>query len=268
MRRKRTIYFNDARHYYLFVHEPPMRLEDAWAPIDEVAGTGVDTFIYGVARGDGLFYPSKKGLRFGADKDSFDMAAYWRVWENMQSLIDRDLDPLRVHLGKETQDVVLRGVRDGEDDLGTPDRRAHHVVGVAPRQAVGKVLGKEQVDAVVNRHDRWRRAQPWQHVVGRVEKVCAQPVQLERDGDVLAQAVAGRLVDDRDEVPREVAQRRLIGSAAQQQIGRLLVDPREMSDQVTDVGTDAVVVPLADIDSDLHRALRLAASGPSRDVSG
>ena len=96
MRRRRTIYFNDARHYYLFVHEPPMRLEDAWSPIDEVAGTAVDTFIYGVSRGDGLFYPSRAGLRFGADKDSFDMAAYWRVWENMQSLIDRGLDPLQV----------------------------------------------------------------------------------------------------------------------------------------------------------------------------
>ena len=96
MRRKRTIYFNDARHYYLFIYEPPMRLEDAWGPIDEVAGTAVDTFIYGVARGDGLFYPSEKGLRFGADQEGFDMAAYWRVWENMQSLIDRGLDPLRV----------------------------------------------------------------------------------------------------------------------------------------------------------------------------
>ncbi len=96
MRRRRTIYFNDARHYYLFVYEPPMRLRDAWAPIDEVAGTAVDTFIYGVARGDGLFYPSEKGLRFGADLDKMTMAAYWRVWENMQSLIDRGLDPLRV----------------------------------------------------------------------------------------------------------------------------------------------------------------------------
>ena len=96
MRRQRTIYFNDARHYYLFVFEPPMRLEHAWRPIDEVAGTGVDTFIYGVARGDGLFYPSRKGQRFGVNTDDFPMSAYWRVWENMQSLIDRDLDPLRV----------------------------------------------------------------------------------------------------------------------------------------------------------------------------
>ena len=96
MRRRRTIYFNDARHYYLFVYEPPMRLEDAWGPIDEASGTAVDTFIYGVARGDGLFYPSDKGLGFGADQEGFDVAAFWWVWENMQSLIDRGLDPLGV----------------------------------------------------------------------------------------------------------------------------------------------------------------------------
>ena len=96
MRQKRTIYFNDARHYYLFVFEPPMTLEDAWVPIDEVAGTAVDTFIYGVERGDGLFYPSRIGMRFGQDIQPFQLAAYWRVWHNMQSLIDRGLDPLQV----------------------------------------------------------------------------------------------------------------------------------------------------------------------------
>ena len=47
-RKRRTIYFNDARHYYLFVFEPPMTMQDAWRPVDEVAGTAVDTFIYGV----------------------------------------------------------------------------------------------------------------------------------------------------------------------------------------------------------------------------
>ncbi|MBT3346786.1 MAG: hypothetical protein HN712_01075 [Gemmatimonadetes bacterium] len=94
MKRRRTLYFNDARHYYLFVHEPPIRLEDAQAPIDEIAGTGVDTFVYGVSRDDGLFYPSKVGKRFG--EKPFEMAAYWRVWQNMQSLMDRGLDPLTV----------------------------------------------------------------------------------------------------------------------------------------------------------------------------
>ncbi|MEE2658966.1 MAG: hypothetical protein VX733_10705 [Candidatus Latescibacterota bacterium] len=97
MRQRRTIYFNDARHYYLFVFEPPMRLEDAWVPVDEVADTGVDTFIYGVSRDDGWFYPSRVGTRFGQDMvGNFEQAAYWRVWQNMQSLVDRDLDPLQV----------------------------------------------------------------------------------------------------------------------------------------------------------------------------
>ena len=96
MRRRRTVYFNDARHYYLFVHEPPMRLIDAWRPVDEVAGTAVDTFAYGVERGDGLFYPSRVGLRFGEGGRPFEYAYQWRSWENVQSLIERGLDPLTV----------------------------------------------------------------------------------------------------------------------------------------------------------------------------
>ncbi|HIG54182.1 MAG TPA: hypothetical protein EYG11_19175 [Candidatus Latescibacteria bacterium] len=96
MRQQRTIYFNDARHYYLFAFEPPMTLEDAWVPIDEVAGTGVDTFAYGVERGDGLFYPSRVGMMFGTDIQPFEQAAYWRTWHNMQGLIERGLDPLMV----------------------------------------------------------------------------------------------------------------------------------------------------------------------------
>jgi len=95
-RRQRTLYYNDARHYYLYVFEPPMKLEEARRPIDELAGTTVDTFVYGVERGDGLFYPSKRGMLFGEDKRPFDISPYWRAWENMQSLIARKLDPLQV----------------------------------------------------------------------------------------------------------------------------------------------------------------------------
>ena len=96
MRKQRTIYFNDARHYYLFVFEPPMRLEDARVPVDEVAGTAVDTFVYGVSRADGLFYPSRIGRMFGDDLRPFQHVHEWRAWENMQSLIARGLDPLTV----------------------------------------------------------------------------------------------------------------------------------------------------------------------------
>jgi hypothetical protein len=96
MRRRRTIYHNDARHYYLWVFDAPMNLQDAWRPIDEVAGTAVDTFSYCVERGDGIFYPSKVGLRFGADKQPFASSIIWHAWENMQSLMDQGLDPLQV----------------------------------------------------------------------------------------------------------------------------------------------------------------------------
>jgi hypothetical protein len=73
-----------------------MKMEDAWVPIDEVAGTAVDTVAYGVERGDGVFYPSKVARMFGDELAPFTMIAYWRTWKNMQSLIERGLDPLTV----------------------------------------------------------------------------------------------------------------------------------------------------------------------------
>ena len=96
MRKQRTIYHNDARHYYLWLYDPPMRLRDAWRPIDDVAGTAIDTFSYCVQRGDGLFYPSRTGLMFGIDQQPFTNAIAWHAWHAMHSLIDQGLDPLQV----------------------------------------------------------------------------------------------------------------------------------------------------------------------------
>jgi uncharacterized lipoprotein YddW (UPF0748 family) len=93
MRRRRNIFFNDARHYYLFIYEPPIRLEDVRKPIDEVAGTNVDTFIYGVQSG-GLFYPSKVGAWYKSQQDPMQHAAEWRVYNNIKSLVDRGYDAL------------------------------------------------------------------------------------------------------------------------------------------------------------------------------
>ena len=99
---RRAMYFNDARHFYLYCYEPPMQLEDAWRPIDEVAGTSVNTFIFGVESG-GLFNHTKVGLRWGADQRPFTSAYQWRAWYNMQSLIDRGLDPLQVLIDRAHQ---------------------------------------------------------------------------------------------------------------------------------------------------------------------
>ena len=98
MRRRRTIYHNDARHSYLWHFEPPMRLEDAWIPIDEVAGTAVDTFSYCVERGDGMFYPTKVGKMFSVEDGKAQSAHNyeWRAAACMLSLMERGLDPLQV----------------------------------------------------------------------------------------------------------------------------------------------------------------------------
>jgi hypothetical protein len=97
-KQQRVLYSNDARHFYLFAHEPPMAMEDAWRCVDDVAGTSVDTFVYMVQRGDGLFYPSKVGRQFGSDMvdSGFWLVAFYRAWHNMKSLEARGLDPLTV----------------------------------------------------------------------------------------------------------------------------------------------------------------------------
>ena len=73
-----------------------MRMKDAWRPIDEVAGTAVDTFSYCIERGDGAFYPTKAGMVFGSDMQPFTNPISWHSWHAMQSLVDRGLDPLQV----------------------------------------------------------------------------------------------------------------------------------------------------------------------------
>ena len=97
LRRGRTMYFNDARHYYMYAFEPPMSKEDAWRPIDELAGTAIDTFIYGVETGGGLFSDTRVAKRFGTDEGPpFESTIRWRAHYNMQNLIDQGLDPLQV----------------------------------------------------------------------------------------------------------------------------------------------------------------------------
>lgn len=94
-RKRRTMYFNDARHFYLYSFESPMSDEDSWRPIDELLGTAVNTLIYGVEAG-GLFSRSKVAPRPFSQSRPYTSALAWRAWHNMQSLIDRGLDPLRV----------------------------------------------------------------------------------------------------------------------------------------------------------------------------
>ena len=95
----RVLWANDARHYHLFVHEPPISELEVVQPVDEIAGSGVDTFVWMVARADGLFYPSDVGQRWPNAElmpQPFDLAAEYRVNANLRSLEARGLDPLQM----------------------------------------------------------------------------------------------------------------------------------------------------------------------------
>ena len=99
MRQRRTIYFNDARHYYMYVYEPPIRLEDTWAPVDEIADTSVDTFVYGFGAGPTMFHLTEVGEVFASHVKAFrDIPGVhrgtlptWRAHENIMSLKERGL---------------------------------------------------------------------------------------------------------------------------------------------------------------------------------
>ena len=65
MSERRVLFHNDARHSYIYYYDPPMRLEEAWKPIDEIVGTGVDTLIYGLGAGPTMFHDTDVGERWG-----------------------------------------------------------------------------------------------------------------------------------------------------------------------------------------------------------
>ena len=128
------MYFNDARHYYLYAFEPPMTMEDAWRPVDELVETSVDTLIYGVETGGGLFSDTKVGVRAMSQTRPIDSAHYWRAWYNMQSLIDRGLDPLQVLIDRahERQLDFIISMR-----MGGAPRDPRYVIGTSGPAAGG-----------------------------------------------------------------------------------------------------------------------------------
>ena len=38
MNKRRVIYYSDARHYHMYIYDPPIQLEAAYAPVDAAAG--------------------------------------------------------------------------------------------------------------------------------------------------------------------------------------------------------------------------------------
>ncbi len=142
-KQRRILYFNDARHYYLYAFEPPMSLEDAWRPIDEIVGTSINTFVYGVESNSGLFNDTKVGVRSGINERPFVEGYYWRAWNNMQSLIDRGLDPLQVLIDRAHERGLdfITSMR-----IGGEPRDPRYRIGVGQVSADGGGAGENNPD--------------------------------------------------------------------------------------------------------------------------
>ncbi len=93
---RRLLFYNDSRHFYMYCYDPPIRIEDVQAPVDEVAGTGVDTLVYGSGPGSTVFHHTKVGEIWGERFSDFDALYAYQATENIRSLIAQGLDPLQI----------------------------------------------------------------------------------------------------------------------------------------------------------------------------
>ena len=90
--RARMLYYDDARHAYLYTVEPPPNVLDVLHPVDVVSNTMVDTFVFGLGIGRTMSYGTQVGeIWFEGSEDH---VANWRARETVLSLLDQGQDPL------------------------------------------------------------------------------------------------------------------------------------------------------------------------------
>ena len=162
----------------------------------------------------------------------------------------------------EPQDVALRALRHRQDPRRAPRRQRDRRARVAERQPVRQVLRKHQVDAVVDRHDR----------PARRRAAAARSAARERASPARAAAPAESSTARRPNSCRpfrrtgrkfgaERRQRaRVLRTAEQHELG-LVVEPRQLPQQVADVGADAEIVKLPGVDADPHGAIIAGQAG-------
>ena len=98
MQSRGVIYFNDTRHNFLYVIEPPISIEQVQRAVDDATVPGVETLVFHV--GDwgvyqpGLFYNTKLGFEWCGPDGRLPIrdGDWWRAWMNLCSLRERGLD--------------------------------------------------------------------------------------------------------------------------------------------------------------------------------
>ena len=101
MKKPRLIYYNDSHHFHGKRVEPRASIHMLRWPVDEVAGTGVDTLVFGLGYGDVFFHQSKVGRVVGQNKEVWESYIDWRIMRMVEEAAKLGTDQLR--------EVVKRG---------------------------------------------------------------------------------------------------------------------------------------------------------------
>ncbi len=86
----------------------------------------------------------------------------------------------------------------------------------------------------------------------RVIEIDALAPERQRNPDLLGERVVRRRLDDRPEVFAKAPHRRVIVLPAEDHVLGVVIHPRQLAEEVADVGADAEVVQLAGVDADAH----------------
>ena len=77
-------------------------------------------------------------------------------------------------------------------------------------------------------------------------------LERQRDLELLGDRVVGGRFRDRPKVLAERAERRSIGRPAEQHELGVMIQPRQLPQQVANIGPDSEIVQLAGVDADAH----------------
>ena len=100
MNAPRLIYYNDGHHFHAKRLEPPASLHMLQWPVEEIAGTGVDTLVLGLGYSDVYFHRSKVGRVVGQGKQTWDSYIYWRILRMVEAGQSLDADQLRANIDR------------------------------------------------------------------------------------------------------------------------------------------------------------------------
>ncbi len=138
-----------------------------------------------------------------------------------------------VRLGvDEAEDVALRALGHSHHAGRTSCRKVDRRPRVGEREAVGQVLRKHQVNAIVNRDHRPAAHERRQDVMRRVKERHAFALERERNPQLLDDRIVSRGLGDRAEVVPEQRERFAVALAAEDDELGLAIEARQLPQQV------------------------------------